>query len=264
MKCPKRDSSGWAGAAVPPAGGGFGEEEGSPMTREHSAEPARSGMSPARDRLAGDPRRQMVPAGRDAGGRRAARVLVLPAGLGPAGGRRDEDAGRPDGVRTRRLSPAAHADARDPDPGDAGVLRPAAVLPGDARALPRGTPARGRPAGGAGAPGVLLRDVRPDLVGADAHRRLPDALSGLEGGLPSREPARHGVAGGRAAPPRLAVCVLRRRDGSDPAARVAATGLRDLLPDVRHGGTLVAGARRLGAGLHRTVRRAGDVLPGWW
>src|SRR3954453_15571593 len=107
MKWPKRDSSWGEGAAVPLPPGGLGEDEGSPMTGEHSAEPVRSGMSRARDWLAGDPDRQMAPAGPDAGGGRAARLLVLPAPLGPAGGRCDEDAGRADGRWPGRLSPPA-------------------------------------------------------------------------------------------------------------------------------------------------------------
>src|SRR3569623_3662998 len=184
MKWPSREGRRWA--AEPAAAALAGGVSLELAMRTGNIAPNRAALVclGARVRRVGNSRGEVVPAGADPARDRAAGLSVLPADLAGAGERRGGHAARPGRPGLDRPAPAGDADSGPADPDDAGVLRPAALLRGDGRALAGpAVPCRRAPRGG-GAPGLLRRDLRPPVVGVHPHRRLPDALSGLAVRLP--------------------------------------------------------------------------------
>src|SRR4051812_14594784 len=195
-----------------------------------------------------------------AGDHRAGGLVVFPRHLARARRRGAGAAARPGGAQRDRLPADGGADDGRARPDHAGVLRAR-------RLLRTGDPPLDRPAGARASgrllqPGRLRRALPAPVVGTHADRRLS---------APGRPLAVLLSAGSsrrlRPAWKRLSIACLDLRDvrgghgaGAQPGELPAR--LRQLLPDVQAGRTVLAGLRHLGAALHRPVLHAGDLLSG--
>src|SRR5580692_7912914 len=194
-----------------------------------------------------------------AGDHRARGLVVFPQHLARARRRGADAAARSGGAPRDRLPADGGADDGGPDPDHAGVLRAGRLLRAGDPPLdrPPGTRAPRRPL----QPGRLRRALPAHVVGAHPHRRLSGPAPLLAVLLPARPPGRLRPARGRNSVARLDLRNVRGGDGAGAVPGERPARLRQLLPDVQAGRTVVARLLHLGAAVRRPVLHAGDLLP---